>query len=142
MDEEGYIFFVDRKQDFMRVKGENVSSIELEQILLTHDDVTDCAVVPVESDLADNEILAVIATARAPDAQWCESFFVWCVDQVPHYMVPRYLRLLQDLPRGHSGKIEKHKLRTEGVVDDTWDAVANGLRATRRGVQRVSAAPA
>lgn len=142
IDEDGWMFFVDRKQDFMRVKGENVSSIELEQILLMHQDVTDCAIVPVKGELADNEILAIVVAGSGADAFALESFFEWCASQVPHYMVPRYVRLLDDMPRGHSGKVEKHKLKTEGVTHATWDSSAAGLRATRRGVQRASAATA
>jgi len=142
IDEDGWMFFVDRKQDFMRVKGENVSSTELEQILLMYEDVTDCAIVPVEGELADNDILAIIVPGSGADAFELEAFFEWCSAQVPHYMVPRYVRLLDDLPRGHSGKIEKHKLKTEGVTNATWDASAAGLRATRRGVQRASASAA
>ncbi|MEP7349369.1 MAG: AMP-binding protein [Sphingorhabdus sp.] len=142
IDEDGWMFFVDRKQDFMRVKGENVSSTELEQILLMHQDVTDCAIVPVKGELADNEILAIVVAGSGADAFALESFFEWCASQVPHYMVPRYVRLLDDMPRGHSGKIEKHKLKTEGVTRATWDSSAAGLRATRRGVQRASAVTA
>ena len=139
IDEDGWMFFVDRKQDFMRVKGENVSSIELEQILLTHHDVTDCAIVPVKGELADNEILAVVVAGSGADAFALVEFFEWCASQVPHYMVPRYVRLLEDMPRGHSGKVEKHKLKTEGVTKETWDSSAAGLRATRKGVQKASA---
>lgn len=138
IDEDGWMFFVDRKQDFMRVKGENVSSTELEQILLAHPEVVDCAIVPVVGALADNEILAVIKASETIGGIVPEDFFGWCVEQVPHYMVPRYLRLVDDLPRGHSGKVEKHKLKTEGVTATTWDSVSAGLRATRRGVQRVA----
>lgn len=139
IDEDGWMFFVDRKQDFMRVKGENVSSTELEQILLVHPEVTDCAVLPVQGELADNEILAVIVATNGIDTAGLETFFAWCADQVPHYMVPRYVRIVDDMPRGHSGKIEKHKLKTEGVTSSTWDSAASGLRATRSGVQRKSA---
>lgn len=139
IDEDGWMFFVDRKQDFMRVKGENVSSIELEQILLTHHDVTDCAIVPVKGELADNEILAVVVAGSGADSFALVEFFEWCASQVPHYMVPRYVRLLEDMPRGHSGKVEKHKLKTEGVTKETWDSSAAGLRATRKGVQKASA---
>jgi len=141
MDERGYLFFVDRKQDFMRVKGENVSSIELEQILLGHPLVVDCAVVPVKSDVADNEILAVLMAGTAAGAFDPADFFRWCAQEVPHYMVPRFIRLVQDMPRGHSGKVEKHKLRAQGVTDTTWDAATNGLRATRKGVVKTEAPP-
>lgn len=138
IDEDGWMFFVDRKQDFMRVKGENVSSIELEQILLTHEDVTDCAIVPVKGEMADNEILAIIVASNGAKAFALEAFFEWCASQVPHYMVPRYVRVLEDMPRGHSGKVEKHKLKMEGVTLTTWDSSAAGLRATRNGVSRAS----
>ncbi|MEO5597367.1 MAG: AMP-binding protein, partial [Novosphingobium sp.] len=142
IDEDGWMFFVDRKQDFMRVKGENVSSTELEQILLMHDAVTDCAIVPVQGELADNEILAVVVASSGADAFALIEFFEWCASQVPHYMVPRYVRLLDDMPRGHSGKVEKHKLKTQGVTGETWDSSAAGLRATRNGVQKKAPSPA
>ena len=138
IDEDGYLFFVDRKQDFMRVKGENISSSELEQILVMHPGVADAAVVPVSSSLGEQDVLAVISTSRSGDAAFdIEGFFGWCADEMPHFMVPRYIRLVDDLPRGHSGKVEKHKLRADGPVAGTWDATAAGLRATRRGVIRI-----
>lgn len=137
MDEEGHLFFVDRKQDFMRVKGENISSSELEQILVLHPLVADCAVVPVNAAIGESDVLAVVVPSRNGAAEFDpERFFTWCADEVPHYMVPRYVRVVEDMPRGHSGKIEKHKLRADGVVNGTWDAAAQGLRATRRGVTR------
>lgn len=139
IDKDGWMFFVDRKQDFMRVKGENVSSIELEQILLTHEAVTDCAVVPIKGELADNEIMVVIVSSSGGFAK--EEFFAWCAEQMPHYMVPRYIQLVEDMPRGHSGKVEKHKLKAAGVTNGTWDAAAVGMRATRKGVQYASPVP-
>jgi len=137
MDEEGYLFFVDRKQDFMRVKGENISSSELEQILVLHPLVADCAVVPVDAELGESDVLAVVVPSLNGAGDFDpERFFTWCAEEVPHYMVPRYIRVVDDMPRGHSGKIEKHKLRSDGAADGTWDASAHGLRATRRGVTR------
>jgi len=139
IDEDGFLFFVDRKQDFMRVKGENISSSELEQILVAHPDVADAAVVPVNSALGEQEVLAVVSASQNGDGPFnAEQFFVWCADEMPHFMVPRYIRVVDDLPRGHSGKVEKHKLRTEGPIAGTWDATVEGLRATRRGVVRIS----
>ena len=139
MDEDGYLFFVDRKQDFMRVKGENISSSELEQILVSHPDVADCAVVPVSSSIGESDVLAVICASSNGRGEFATGeFFAWCAEEMPHFMVPRYIRIVKDLPRGHSGKVEKHKLRSEGLVDGTWDASAHGLRATRRGVARTA----
>ncbi len=138
IDADGYLFFVDRKQDFMRVKGENISSAELEQILVLHAGVADCAVVPVDSELGESDVLAVVVPSHKENGNFDpESFFEWCAQEVPHYMVPRYVRVVDDMPRGHSGKVEKHKLRSDGASDGTWDAAAAGLRATRRGVVRI-----
>jgi carnitine-CoA ligase len=140
IDADGYLFFVDRKQDFMRVKGENISSAELEQILVLHAGVADCAVVPVDSELGESDVLAVVVPSNKGTERFDpEYFFNWCAEEVPHYMVPRYVRVVDDMPRGHSGKVEKHKLRSDGVIYGTWDAAAEGLRATRRGVVRVQA---
>jgi crotonobetaine/carnitine-CoA ligase len=142
LDEDGWLFFVDRKQDFIRSKGENISSIELEQVLAHHPHVSECAVVPVASHLADADVLvALTPSGGAVDGFDPEAFYTWCAEQVPHYMVPRYVRVLDDLPRGQSGKIEKHKLRAAGATTDTWDANAAGLRATRRGLVRTEPSP-
>jgi crotonobetaine/carnitine-CoA ligase len=134
MDEQGYLFFVDRKQDFIRCKGENISSSELEQILIRHPAVADCAIVPVAAELADAEILVALTPSGGTADFDAMAFFYWSAEQVPHYMVPRYVLVLDNLPRGQSGKIEKHKLRKAGITESTWDARAHGLRATRRGV--------
>jgi carnitine-CoA ligase len=138
IDADEFLFFVDRKQDFIRTKGENVSSWELENILLRNPAVVECAVVPVKSELADFDILVVLLASGGGVQFDCEGFYEWCAAEVPHFMVPRYVRVVDDMPRGQSGKVEKHKLRQEGVAVDTWDAVTNGLRATRRGIVRTS----
>ena len=133
MDENGYLFFVDRKQDFIRVKGENVSSSEVEQVLVLHPDVADCAVVAVASELGDEEIMVCVVPSAG--AQFNPAhLFRWAAQHLPYYMVPRFVQLIDDLPRSHSGKIEKYKLRATGITEAAWDAKAAGLRASRRGV--------
>jgi crotonobetaine/carnitine-CoA ligase len=148
MDARGYLFFVDRKQDFIRVKGENVSSSEVEQVLVLNPGVADCTVVAVPSVLGEDEIMACVvlsASATSGHAAFDHAafdhaafdhaaFYAWAADQLPYFMVPRYVQVVDDLPRGHSGKVEKYKLRAAGVTPETWDAAAAGLRASRHGV--------
>jgi crotonobetaine/carnitine-CoA ligase len=136
LDSDGNLFFVDRKQDFIRSKGENISSVELEQMLGQHPAVSDCVVVPVASELADSDVLVAVTQASGATRFDAVAFFEWCAGAVPYYMVPRYVRVLDDLPRGQSGKVEKHKIRRDGVAEGTWDAHAQGMRATRAGVTR------
>jgi crotonobetaine/carnitine-CoA ligase len=138
LDAEGHLFFVDRKQDFIRSKGENISSTELEQMLARYPDVGDCAVVPVASELADSDVLVALTAASGVIRFDPPAFYEWCAAEVPHYMVPRYVRVLDDLPRGQSGKVEKHKIRRAGAAEGTWDAYAAGFRVTRAGVTRRS----
>ncbi len=133
MDDDGYLFFVDRKQDFIRSKGENISSSEIEQVLVRHPAVAEVAVIPVASELADEDVCAVVLPSGNAAFDALE-FYHWCADQLPYFAVPRYVRVVSDLPRGHSGKVEKYKLRSEGAPDGTWDASAMGLRASRAGI--------
>jgi crotonobetaine/carnitine-CoA ligase len=138
LDDDDHLFFVDRKQDFIRSKGENISSVELEQLLARHPQVGDCAVVPVASELADSDVLVALTPATGVTAFDPTAFYEWCAAEVPYFMVPRYVRVLDDLPRGPSGKVEKYKLRRAGAAEGTWDAHAEGYRATRSGIVRRS----
>lgn len=133
LSEDGYLIFVDRKKDFIRTKGENVSSAEVENVLMGHRAVADCAVIPVPSQLGESDIVAVVMVSDGEDFE-PEEFYLWCAVELPYYMVPRYVRIIDDLPRGASGKVEKYKLATDGLLPDIWDSLASGLRASRRGV--------
>ncbi len=117
LSENGYLIFVDRKKDFIRTKGENVSSAEVENVLMGHRAVADCAVIPVPSQLGESDIVAVVMVSDGEDFE-PEEFYLWCAAELPYYMVPRYVRIIDDLPRGASGKVEKYKLATDGLVPD------------------------
>jgi crotonobetaine/carnitine-CoA ligase len=83
-------------------------------------------------------VLAVLSLSSRGNGQFePEEFFKWCAERMAHFMVPRYVRIVDDLPRGGSGKVQKHELRANGVTAGTWDATSHGLRATRRGVIRI-----
>ena len=55
---------------------------------------------------------------------------------MPHYMLPRYIRIISELPKTPTAKVQKHLLKADGVTRDTWDRMDAGIRVTRRGVVR------
>jgi crotonobetaine/carnitine-CoA ligase len=119
-DADGAFRFVDRIKDAIRRRGENISSFEVEQVLLSHPGVGSCAVYPVRSELAEDEVMAALVPregARIDPAELAR----FCEGRLPYFAVPRYIDVLADLPRTENGKVQKFKLRERGVGPQTWD---------------------
>jgi crotonobetaine/carnitine-CoA ligase len=111
-DEDGWYYFVDRLKDAIRRRGENISSYEVEQAILTHERVLECAVVAVPADGAasEDEVMAVVVL-EAGTAWSSAEFWEHCERAMPHFAVPRYVRFVDELPKTPSGKIQKAVLR-------------------------------
>jgi crotonobetaine/carnitine-CoA ligase len=122
-DAEGWYYFVDRYKDTLRRRGENISSYEVEQVILGHPAVTECAVIGVPADVeaGEDEVMAVIATTGAVDAA---EIWAWCEGRMPGFATPRFIRFVQALPRTPSEKIRKAELRDSGITADTHDRTA------------------
>ncbi|HYZ97275.1 MAG TPA: AMP-binding protein [Acidimicrobiales bacterium] len=131
VDEDGYLFFVDRKADYLRRRGENISSFEVERILMSHGSLADVAVHAVPSPLTEDD-LKVTATVADGASVNEEELFRWCVDELPYFAVPRYIELRAELPRSPVGRVLKRQLREEGVTPSTWDAEAAGATYDKR----------
>jgi crotonobetaine/carnitine-CoA ligase len=129
-DEDGFFYFVDRKKDALRRRGENISSQEVEAVLLAHPGVAEAAVVGVTAELGEQEVLAVLAPVAGTKLD-LKDLFAHCDRAMPHFMVPRYYRIMNALPATPTGKIRKSELREIGLADDVWDAEAAGLTPTR-----------
>ncbi|TXL79570.1 ATP-dependent acyl-CoA ligase [Vineibacter terrae] len=129
-DEAGNFFFVDRLKDAIRRRGENVSSFEVEAELMAHPDVREAAAVAVPSEHGEDEVLAVIAPVadRRIDPADLLRFLL---PRMAHFMVPRYVRILPELPKTPTQKVQKKLLRDDGVTADTWDREAAGIRIRR-----------
>jgi crotonobetaine/carnitine-CoA ligase len=124
---DGRFRFLDRLKDAIRRRGENVSSYEVEQVLLAHPAVADAAVFPARSELAEDEVMAAIV-ARDGAAVDPAALCAWCAERLPKFAIPRYLDVVADLPRTGNGKVQKFVLRERGVGAGTWDReVANAL---------------
>ncbi|KAF1070585.1 ATP-dependent acyl-CoA ligase [Variovorax sp.] len=119
-DADGAFRFVDRLKDAIRRRGENISSFEVEQVLLSHPGVAAVAVYPVRSELAEDEVMAALI-ARPGTAVEPAELAAFCEARLPYFAVPRYIDILEDLPRTENGKVQKYKLRERGVTPGTWD---------------------
>jgi carnitine-CoA ligase len=132
---DGYFRFVDRLKDAVRRRGENISSFEVEQVLLSHPDVGNAAVFAVPSELAEDEVMAAIV--RRPGSPLTESALSeFCQRRLAHFAVPRFIEFIDALPTTESGKVQKYKLRDRGVTARTWDrqsAAAATEQNARRG---------
>ena len=119
-DADGAFRFVDRIKDAIRRRGENISSFEVEQVLLSHPGVASCAVYPVQSELAEDEVMAALVPRDGERIDPAE-LVRFCESRLPYFAVPRYIDVLADLPRTENGKVQKFKLRERGVGPQTWD---------------------
>jgi crotonobetaine/carnitine-CoA ligase len=131
MDTDGYLFFVDRKADYLRRRGENISSWEVEKVFHEHPDVTDVCVHAVVSELSEDDVKATLVL-RDGAALTAEQLCRWAIDRLPFYAVPRYIEFRGALPLSETGRATKNILKDEGVTAGTWDREAAGLRFERR----------
>ena len=129
-DEDGVFRFVDRLKDAIRRRGENISSYEVEQALLSHADVLAVAVVPVPSELGEDEVMAFVVPREGagPDPV---ALVRHCEPRLAYFAIPRYLELVDELPLTENGKVRKFVLRERGVGEATWDREAAGLALRR-----------
>jgi carnitine-CoA ligase len=126
-DEDGYLYFVDRLKDAIRRSGENISSVEVEQEINAHQDVLESAVIPVVSEVTEQEVMAVIVLK--PGSHLAPGELVqFLSDRIPYFMVPRYIEFVQEFPKTPTGKVQKYALRDRGVTDVTWDRVKAGIK--------------
>jgi crotonobetaine/carnitine-CoA ligase len=132
-DEHGRYVFVDRKRDALRRRGENVSSLEVENCILRRADVDLAAIVAVASDHSEDDIKAYLVMSVG--AQFDPVAMLYdLAERLPYFMVPRYYEVVESLPMTPSFKIRKSELRARGLTPQTWDCEAHGFTVTRTGV--------
>ena len=131
IDGDDFLYFVDRKADYLRRRGENISSFEVERILMGHGQLADVAVHAVPSELTEDD-LKVTATLVEGASLSPEELFRWCIDRLPYFALPRYVEFRSELPRSPVGRVLKRELRDEPLGPGVWDVEATGIDYERR----------
>ncbi|MBP2274817.1 MULTISPECIES: AMP-binding protein [Sphingomonas] len=129
-DADGYFYFVDRVKDAIRRRGENISSFEVEVEVCAHPDVREAAAIAVPSEYSEDEVMVVVAPVPGRTITH-EDLAAFLIRQMPYFMVPRYIRIMDELPKTPSAKVLKVDLRQEGITHDTWDREKAGMRVRR-----------
>ncbi len=123
-DADGWFYFVDRLKDAIRRRGENISSYEIGQAVLERPGVIECAAIAVAADVDAGEDEVMLFTV-CEDGASREDVYDWCVRRLPAFALPRYVRLVDELPKTPSGKVRKAELRRLAVeVGLTGDEIA------------------
>jgi crotonobetaine/carnitine-CoA ligase len=120
-DADGYYYFVARKKDIIRCRGENISGAEIDRVVSDHPAVVQCAAIPVPAELGEDEIL--VAIIRKPGVEVsAHDIQAWCAARLAPIKVPRYIAFVDSLPQTATHRVAKFKLRgdkglREGAVD-------------------------
>ncbi len=118
LDERGHLHFVGRKKDAFRVRGEMVSAEHVEHLITGHPKVAECAIVgyrpPEKEALKEDEIIAHLVL-KPGEALSAEEFASWSEANLPRFMRPRYVRLRESLPKTATERIQRFKIREEGL---------------------------
>ena len=110
LDEDGYLYFVERSNEAIRRRGENISANEVERILCRHECVIEVAAVAVPSDMSEDEVMVyVVRKGHRPITY--EELVEFAAENMAKFMVPRYWKFVKELPKTPSEKVEKYKLK-------------------------------
>lgn len=126
-DADGNYFFVDRIKDAIRRRGENISSAEVESVVADYPAVAEVAAIAVPSEFGEDEVMVVLVPKDGQSIDPVE-LTNFLIERMAHFMVPRYVRIVDALPKTPTTKIQKAELRKTGVTPDTWDREAAGMR--------------
>ena len=129
-DDEGYFYFVDRIKDAIRRRGENISSFEVENEVIAFESVLEVAAIPVPSELGEDEVMIVVVPVDGSTIDPA-ALFDFLVPRMAHFMLPRYIRILDTLPKTPTQKVQKHLLKKDGVTADSWDRENAGITVKR-----------
>jgi crotonobetaine/carnitine-CoA ligase len=132
-DENGYFFFVDRKKDAIRRRGENISSFEVERAVNSHPSVLESAAIAVPSELNEDEV-KVCVVLKSGRKLGAKELVEYLNEELPYFMVPRYVEFVDTLPKTPNEKVEKYKLRQKGnggITANTWDREEHGITVSR-----------
>lgn len=126
-DADGNVFFVDRMGDRIRRRAENISSYDIEATAARNPDVRECAAVGVPSSYQNDDDILLVVVANQPGEIDPLELLVYLAQHLPYFMVPRYIEVIDKLPRTPTNKVRKKELSARGVTSQAWDRQAAGI---------------
>lgn len=128
LDEDGYLYFAGRSKEMIRRRGENISAVQVENVLRRHPAVADAAVFAVSAEYLEDEVMASIVCREGLQLDPTE-LVQFSASQMAYFMVPRFIEVLPELPQTPTGKVEKYKLRevAEKRLGSLWDREKCGI---------------
>lgn len=123
MDKDDYIYFVDRVKDYIRRRGENISSFEVEKIVNSHPQVDESAAIGIKADsgsYAEDEVMILVIPKQGETIE-PEELMDYLEPRMPRFMLPRFVRFVDSFPKTGTQRTQKNKLRQQGITKDTWD---------------------
>ncbi len=133
MDEDGYVYFVDRVKDYIRRRGENISSFEVERIVCQYPAVAEATAIGIKSGegkFAEDDLMIVVVKKTDMDVSY-EELIKHCEERMPYFMIPRFIRFADALPKTPTERVQKHILKEQGITPDTWDMEKAGYKIKR-----------
>lgn len=132
LDADGYLFFVDRKKEAIRRRGENISAYEVELILSRHPSILEVAAVPVSSELSEDDVMVYVVLKPGETLSHAEVVH-FAVEHMSYFMVPRFVEFIDELPKTASSKLEKYKLKKDAELRraELWDREKAGISVSR-----------
>jgi carnitine-CoA ligase len=130
MTPPGELVYMDRVKDSMRRRGENIASFEVERSVNAHPAVLETAAYPVPSELTEDDVMVAVVLKPGCELDSAD-LFRFCAETMPRFAVPRYVRIVEGLPKTPTARVRKHELRAEGVTIDTADREALGIVVAR-----------
>lgn len=130
-DEDGWFYFVDRKKDAIRRRGENIAAWSVERVVNQHDKVLESAAYGVKSaEYGEDEVM--IAVVLKPEASMTpEELLDFCRDKMADFMIPRFIDFVEKLPKSEVHRIMKRFLKDRGVTETTYDREKEGYQIKR-----------
>jgi len=129
-DKDGWFYFVDRKKDSIRRRGENIASFSIEKIVNLHDKVLESAAYGVKSELGEDEVMVAIVM-KPGESMTPEELLDFCQGKMAYFMIPRFIDFVEKLPKSEVHRIMKRFLKEQGVSENTYDREKTSYKVER-----------
>jgi len=129
-DKDGWFFFVDRKKESIRRRGENIAPYSIERVINLHDKVLESAAYGVKSELGEDEVMVAVVLKQS-ETMTPEELLDFCQGKMAYFMIPRYIDFVDKLPKSEVHRVMKRFLKERGITETTYDREKSGYEVKR-----------